>query len=511
MKVLHHRCGYALRTFERTLPGEAKLLRPHFRAISHDIKRFIGDTGAPSVNWPRWRTKRHESGKGAIPQRERPMSSGFTSRGGTACPLAQGQGPTSDALASFEEAADTDVPAEKVGCRLPELRIDGADALCSVTGRLLKAHLSDESTMAPTASLSDGKSIRRPGRRARARARLEEYHRCAGQSCGWDEGAVTVPIKALCSILEGGSEDFSSDWDAFERRSAEDEDFFGGELEDLTDPTAPSTMVVDANVGDAAATGSNGDEEVDGKGDDHESDRSSRTEPCAAHEICVEGACDGRRAQILDAEDWQYVRRHPPIPRVGDMVWRDIPQDAVNILQRHNYDEPFAQKTKENSAVLLSVVLEAMVGRLQEPCRTPGCGDSGRAWDTHFGCELAMTLIGNLMDEGAFASTIADFRGKLEALGELANGARDAWSAPAQMLAYGPDLQRFQICVQRSRNWRWGSPQHIGEDPVVQDIIHGKSEPRGSNPGGVANPAEGLSARDLQHLLQARLQASRRP
>jgi hypothetical protein len=89
-----------------------------------------------------------------------------------------------------------------------------------------------------------------------------------------------------------------------------------------------------------------------------------------------------RSMRDIREEEAKYLRRVPLIPKVGDTVWRDIQMDAIGILQRHNYEEPLAPKPKEKIAVLLSLLLEAMVGRLQELGRTPSLGDSGPSWDT---------------------------------------------------------------------------------------------------------------------------------
>ena len=181
---------------------------------------------------------------------------------------------------------------------------------------------------------------------------------------------------------------------------------------------------------------------------------------------------------------------------------------AIGILQRHNYEQPLAQKPKDLIAILLSLLLEAMVGRLQEPCRTPSLGDAGRAWDTHIGCGLAMQLIGSLSEEVVFASTFAAFRGMVEALGKLTDRVRHDREAPAQMIAYGQVLQRFQICVQRSWDWRWGSGQS-GEDPAIRDIIQEGKESKERTLDRVRNSVEVLSSSDLQRQIQARLLASR--
>ena len=498
MKVLHHRCGYALRKFGQTLPEEAILLRPHFRAISHAISRFRWDNDEPNVKWPRWRAKRRGTGKVDRPQTEQPLSLECRPERGDGY---AGKWKPMPKLSVVPAPVPELEPSSRSTCLLPR----GA-------ARSLKAQPSDESTMAPTDTSADNKSIRRPGRRAKSRARLHDYYMSV-HHFGREAGVgATMPFEALCAILEDAPQDLVGDGYDSERRPAKDADSSDSDVEAPIDWRATLPMGVQADGGGGSSAqqptspmpirsrGSHcfsedasfcSDEDGAGQGSDVVSPAVS--EPC------------------FDVQDRRYVQRNPPIPKVGDEVWQAIPQGAINIIQQLNYYEPFAEKPQEASADLLVLVLEAMVGRLQEPCRTPGIGDCGRAWDTRVGSELACTLLGNLMDDGAFASSFSEFRGKLEALGKLADRVSEDRIAPPQMIAYAPVLQRLQICVQRSFAWRREFPRQSGEDPGIVDIIHERSAPSGSMPGRISHPVTELSPSDLQSLLHARLQASRRP
>ena len=491
MKVLHHRCGYALRKFEQALPREADLLRPHFRAICHEVKRFIGGGGKPDVKWPRWKRKRSEDGQ--LQQFQQPQQLPRQQQH-----QQQHQQQEKQHIAQRQCA----VAGAEEWRGIQETCIVGAKDGCCVEMRPLKAHPSDESTAAPTEPLSDSRRIRRPGRRARSRARHDEYLRATMHFAR--DGDGFVPIAALCSLLEASSADEKSDWGACCGPSSEDEELSGGEVKETTDQAATSAR---CSLGAGRSTLVIGSSNNSAHGH-NSADGSSGTEPFEAQEHCLED--DVYDQYMLDVREGEtrYLTRVPPIPNVGDEVWREIPMDAIGILQRHVYEESLADMPKDKIAALLSLLLEALTGRLQEPCRVPHLGDAGRAWDTDIGCGLAVQLIRKLQDERALDSTFSAFRNKVEALGKLADKVRFDPEPPAQMVAYGPVMQRFQSCVQKSWNWRWGLA-NSGEDPAVQDLIQAGGESRTRAPGGSHNPGDGLSSNDLQSLIQARLQASR--
>ena len=210
--------------------------------------------------------------------------------------------------------------------------------------RVLRAHMSDESTAAPLEDVEEFERRRRPGRhRARSRAKTDLYFRC--MRSGEEGRSITVPAEALCAILEDrldeGSERDGEDWAIQAGR------VFEQQIEN--DFEAVSTL------------GESISEEL----------KDSQTS-------CVEA--NGSSTELfLSTADMEYALKEPNCSVVGEQVWQHIPRDALNILQRYNYYEPFREKPKERSAVLLEAVLEAIAGRLQEPCRTPAIGDLGRA------------------------------------------------------------------------------------------------------------------------------------
>lgn len=339
--------------------------------------------------------------------------------------------------------------------------------------RVLRVHMSDESTAAPLESVEGCERRRRPGRRARSRAKTDLYFRC--MRSGEEGRSITMPAEALCAILEDGldegSEGDGEDWAIQAGR------VFEQEME--------NDFEADSTLGESIS-------------DELEDSQTSRVE-----------AKGNSTERFLSTAEMEYALKEPNCSGVGEQVWQHIPRDALNILQRYNYYEPFREKPKERSAVLLEAVLEAIAGRLQEPCRTPAIGDSGRAWDTLAGCELIKALMSNLKDEGAFSSTMAELEKKTAALEKLADGALCDFSMPPAMLAYGVTVHNLKVCVQRSRAWRWGSSSATGEDPEVLSML-GKGGPRKDSTRASDTAAGRLSSDDLQKLLQARLQASRR-
>jgi len=85
--------------------------------------------------------------------------------------------------------------------------------------RSLKAHLSDESTRAPTCGSDvgsvEGPKVKRPGRRARARAHREHFEarRSTFGSDGERHGGLTLSANALCSLLETEEDCHEMGWE----------------------------------------------------------------------------------------------------------------------------------------------------------------------------------------------------------------------------------------------------------------------------------------------------------
>jgi len=120
---------------------------------------------------------------------------------------------------------------------------------CSAPRRVLMAHLSEESTAAPSTICSmsqpgEGR-IKRPGRRARAREHRERFEECretlgreAGHGCGSQE--ICISTAALCSLLEAEGDD----WDTSKQQSNSASET---ESSGVGTPTAASTRSPAAN------------------------------------------------------------------------------------------------------------------------------------------------------------------------------------------------------------------------------------------------------------------------
>jgi len=554
-RALHHGCGYAMRRFGASCPGEAAKIRPEFIAMMKSIKRLHEVDHGMKASWPSWRTKKV----------------------------------THDNIEDVKE-----------GPR-----------------RILRTHSTDESTAAPTECTTEGAGQRRPGRRARSRARTEEYFRCISNV--EDDRRISIPAAALCAILDEGlyeeeasedewqpvqtwtgmipsgpaspaaaggqdetadyneeasgesSADHSSENDGIDSYSASapssgsaEESLEGEEKRHAEDQTRtrsqePSLGMIplgpasqpglrrmlrrrsnpqgtrtkgnwESAIEDGAsqAGSSEEQEEEPASSGGHSRDAQSSEDVCSDHAPQGNSKLKRRRMdkspskrttmntapsrssskgksieQLLGRRELSYVMKEPMNSEIGEQVWRSIPCDAIETLQMYNYYEPFIKMPPEKSAMLLEKVLEATAGRLQEPNRTPAIGDSGRAWATATSCELARLLCRNLAGARAYSSTLVELERKLPELQKAAKGAQESFDMPRSLLAFGDVMQKLRVCIRRSRGWH--ATHSDSEDPEIPHLL--------SNTPSASKEAAAIGAipkDDLQKLLQARLQASKR-
>ena len=486
---------------------EAARLQPEFTAIFKGIRRLQEADSGISARWPKWHAK----------EKEKDTNEGMSEH-----------------------------PARRV----------------------LRPHLTDESTAAPTETtveeaIGAPRAKRRIGRRARSRAKTEEYFRCIGNV--ENDRQITIPVAALCAILEERLDiDEIAGWDvegmnpsgpaspARASSSGADSSLESGSEPNLESDTEdwPSQTGACRELEEEAASkddlhdaGGGGEERGAAKaGRDSRADERSESDPHSAQEDLQssessksgranQGNCratkrskkakdfaagsqrraaasqswkEGSRAeQFLEKEELEYTMKEPRNSVIGEQVWQYIPRDSIGTLQRYNYYEPFCNMTTDKSARFLEMVLEATAARLQEPNRTPAIGDSDRAWSTETGCELARTLCKRLAGVRAFSSTVAELEKKLPELQRVASGAKESFDMPASLLAYGDVLLKFKVCIQRARAWQ--ESQADSEDPEIPSILNGK--PKASTEAAAIAK---LTSGDLQSLLQARVQASRR-
>ena len=147
-----------------------------------------------------------------------------------------------------------------------------------------------------------------------------------------------------------------------------------------------------------------------------------------------------------------------------------------------------------------------MVARLQEPARTPAMGDSGRMWDVGHGVRLAEISLNGLCGDASFTSTAKELWRLLGELENIVEANRDSNRTPANLLPKANGIQRAQKCVQKTLAWRTAHPESVEDAPEVILLL-------GSSCDSIVRPVPsftGTSDVDVQSLLHARLQASRR-
>ena len=415
---------------------------------------------------------------------------------------------------------------------------DDIEVIKEVPRRILRTHGTDESTAAPSECTTEGKGQRRPGRRARSRARTEEYFRCISNV--EDDRRISIPAAALCAILEEG---------LHEEETSEDErqpvQAWTGMIP--SGQASPARAATNLAAAEQSSGGENEKEQESatedwasqaGSSEEQEEERASSgghsRDSQSSEDVCSDHARQGssklkrRRMnkspsdgmtmkkapsrtsskgkgieRLLGKEELSYVMKEPMNSEIGEQVWRSIPRGAIDTLQMYNYYEPFSNMLPEKSAMLLEKVLEASAGRLQEPNRTPSIGDSDRAWATAASCELARLLCTNLAGARAFSSTLAELERKLPELQKAATGAQESFDMPRSLLAFGDVMQTLRVCLRRSRVWH--ATHSDSEDPEIPHLL--SNNPRASKEAAAIGA---IPKDDLQKLLHARLQASKR-
>jgi len=371
------------------------------------------------------------------------------------------------------------------------------DALKSV--RVLKLQVSDAST-APTLERAEegGRTAsgKRPGRRARSRKHMEDYFRCAHQfGRDGEENSVTLPLTALCAVLEGDRGD-----------SADEISLNCG---DVSDAGSSSN-----GGGGNDASDLLGFPEVEQPGFHGEESSSSSSLASTAKPSCsVAGGMEDAAQNVKDAvifaarggwadsdsahfnlEETTYIQKLQAMPMDSEEMWEAIPLDAINVLQRLCYHCFPCDRVR-----LLMKILEATVAKLQEPCRR-FYDHKDRAWDVGLAVDLALRHCACLASEDALVSTWKELHRVLTALGQGTQKFRDGGGDPSAMLGCWPVLQKCLLCLHLSKRWMDGG--RCGEDPEVWRMLHSRL---GSGPA-----SSSLTKDDLQAVLQARLQASMR-
>jgi len=513
IRVLHHNCGYAWRRFQREAPSAAREVEPCFLQMARELSHRITIGERPHAKWPRWRKGCSEQSVGDVLKH---------------APLV---------------TATTEKEAGKTARVLKPQLSDASTAATVVAGNDMK------------------KAGKRSGRRARARKHMEEYLSCrqhfGGES---DGGSITLSAKALCAILEGSEEDADAGnigkvGDLHNGWLASDD-----ENEGSASATSASLEVEQADSGEEEPTNLattsprmtplpgedmrvHGEDDASGAGVE-EGDRYSarfssdgEIQACVSNTYASSGAehadsyekvqpslpsapsmptplTDGdiKRQGVEESEKeaartkWEvpgrkhfevdeieYIRKMPIMPTEGDEgVWRKIPLEAVNILQRLRYHCHPADHTR-----LMMLILEAIVGKLQEPCRR-FYNHKDRAWDILMAVDMAKDCEAFLGKLKAFESTCRELCKVLKTLEQAAERVREDGGDPGTMLKCWPPMQKCLICVHLSGKWL--DEGRSGENPMVEKIQKGVDK----------GPTAGPDKEDIQAILQARLRASTR-
>ena len=413
--VLHHCCGYALRRFEKTLPEEADEIRPWFTGIAKTLRKLDDLDKPPGARWPKWRGKRdlYKQELGSWPALDR-------------------NGQPDDSSAGGEGRLQKDVLMDYTKLEAVRAR------------RPLTMHLSDESTAMPASSeytRSEGGTGKRPGRRAGARAHRDQCHELTRHAANESHENISIPLEALCSVLEEDN----------------DQEF----------------MWKQGSVGTPSI-----DDSPDGQEDIHaaqerepeeegRSEASQQDQPAAKSSL-INSTEQHTNEQILVALSTSTRR----IPQIGDQVWETISPDAIlKQLQRNERRGGRARTAPLDEAEFLATTVEAMVGRLQEPCRTPEIGDSARAQEVWWACNLLECSIHRVEEDGTFGSIINALRNMLVTMEPLADKAKHRSDALRELQTLATSLQRIHRSLIRAIEWKGTHPDTCDEAPGILEIL----------------------------------------